>query len=122
MKRRHLALWSVVIMGILSALVFAINAYSRPHTIFDEAFELFDLTSLRQCAGYNEQRDIFLDNRGDLEPARPGEIEEIRLNWEEFLDSARGPNLRSCEETSPHYVGRYQSEPFQCVRTRHQLS
>ena len=96
MKRRHLALWSVVIMGILSALVFAINAYSRPHTIFDEAFELFDLTSLRQCAGYNEQRDIFLDNRGDLEPARPGEIEEIRLNWEEFLDSARGEQPEGC--------------------------
>jgi hypothetical protein len=95
--------WAVFSVGILSVLMLAMNADSRPHTIFDEAFELFELTSLMECPGYDEQRDSFLNNRGELEPASTGEIEAIRHNWEEFLASERGEQPQGCAWTITAY-------------------
>ena len=75
----------------------------KPRTIFDEAFETFGLTELESCPGYQEQFEIFLDNRERLAGFTKEESAVLKSRWSQFLRSERGERPNACDWTITPY-------------------
>ena len=79
---------------------------SKPATVFDEAFELFGLEDLAECPGFDEQKEIFLLQRGPLVRASQQDTKTLSTHWDEFLSGPRGEKPEGCEWTiTPYPIG-----------------
>ena len=94
--RRLLALISIAV-GAAAVAAIAWSSLAPRATIFDEAFSTFQLDTLEDCAGFADQHQIFLSERGDLTAANEEEVEMLRQNWARFLSSERGEEPSGCQ-------------------------
>jgi hypothetical protein len=92
-----------ITLGTIAAVAFGAGSLAQRPTVFDEAFDLFNLESLSECSGFDEQRDTFLAQRGDLVSASDDEVELLRTHWKEFLASERGEQPSGCQWTISSY-------------------